>query len=60
MLANQGDELIGCDQKCNCIDKSKQSQNDKSRQPIGIPSCEESLENASLLLILEFCLPAGN
>ena len=36
MLANQRNELVCCDQKCDCIDKSKQSQNDKSRQPIGI------------------------
>ena len=36
MLANEWDELVCRDQKCNCIDKSKQSQDDKSRQPIGI------------------------
>ena len=36
MLANQWNELVRRDQKCDCIDKSKQSQNDKPRQPIGI------------------------
>ena len=36
MLANEWDELVGRDQKSNCVDKSKQSQNDKPRQPIGI------------------------
>ena len=47
MLANQRDELVGRDQKCDCIDKPKQSQNDESRQPIGISECEKPLENPS-------------
>src|SRR4029077_187958 len=45
MLANERDELVGGDEKCDCIDKSKQSQNDKPRQPIGISQREEALKH---------------
>ena len=47
MLANEWDELVGRDQKCNYVDKSKQSQNDKPRQPIGISQREESFDRIS-------------
>src|ERR1700758_575575 len=43
MLANERDDLVGCDQKCNCVDKPKQSQNEKPRQPIRISQREKTL-----------------
>ena len=47
MVANKWDELVSRDQKRNCVDKSKQSQNDKARQPIGISQREESFDRIS-------------
>ena len=47
MLANERDELVGCNQKCNCVHNSKQSQNDKARQPIGISQREETLKQGA-------------
>src|SRR4029077_12681653 len=52
MLANQRDELVGCDQECNCIDKPKQSQNNKPRQPIGISKREETLKHILVIHLL--------
>src|SRR5436189_6263456 len=46
-LTNERDELVGCDQKCDCIDKSKQPQNDKPRQPIGISQREKPFNRIS-------------
>ena len=54
MLANQRDELVCRDQECDCIDKSKQSQNDKPRQPIGISQREEPFDQIS-----QFMRPHG-
>ena len=54
MLANEWDELVGRDQKCNCVDKAKQSQNDKPRQPIGISQREEPFDQIS-----QFMRPHG-
>ncbi len=54
MLANERDELVGCDQKCDCIDKSKQSQNDKPRQPIGISQRKKLFDQIS-----QFMRPHG-
>src|SRR5262245_15904478 len=56
MLANQWDKLVGRDQECDCIDKSKQSQNDKPCQPIGISLRKEFLENAFVLSHSEILL----
>src|SRR5262249_22220874 len=44
MLANQRNELVGCDQKCDCVDKPQQAQDDKSRQPVGISQREKTLK----------------
>src|SRR5262249_26724487 len=49
MLANERDELVGCDQKCNYIDKPKQSQNDKSRQPIRISQRGKTLKHVLVI-----------
>src|ERR1051325_5125515 len=45
MLANERDELVGGDEECDCIDKPEQSQNDESRQPIGISQREKSFDS---------------
>src|SRR5213075_2655201 len=46
MAANQRNQLICRDQKCDRIYKSNQSQNHKSSQPIRISGCEKFFENA--------------
>src|SRR6266480_4632164 len=46
MAANQRNQLICRDQKCDRIYKSNQSQNHKSSQPIRISRCEKFFENA--------------
>ena len=47
MLANEWDELVRCNQKCNGIDKSKQPQDDKSGQPVGISQRKELFDRIS-------------
>jgi hypothetical protein len=44
MLANQWDELLCGNQKRNCVNKTKQPQNDETRQPIRISQREELFE----------------
>src|SRR5439155_13329422 len=46
MAANQRNQLICRDQKCDRIYKSNESQNHKSSQPIRISRCEKFFENA--------------
>src|SRR5438128_7782984 len=48
MLPNQWDELLRSNQKRHRINKTKQPQNDESRQPIGISRGEELLNNIFL------------
>ena len=50
MFANQWNQLVCRDQECNCIDKSKQSQNDKPRQPIGISELKKLLDEISQIM----------
>ena len=49
MLAYQWDELLGSNQKRNCINETQQSQNNESRQPIGISACEKLLEKILII-----------
>ena len=49
MLAHQGDELLGGNEKRNRINETQQSQNNKSRQPIGVSACEKLVEDAFVI-----------
>jgi hypothetical protein len=52
MLANQRNQLVCRDQKCDRIYKPNQSQNDKPRQPIGISKREETRKNILVIHLL--------
>lgn len=47
VFADQWHELLRRDQKCNCVNESKQSQNNKAREPIRI-SAGKKLPNKSV------------
>src|SRR6266542_1833193 len=49
MLAHQGDELLGGNEKRNRINETQQSQNNKSRQPIGVSACEKLIEDVLVI-----------
>jgi hypothetical protein len=53
MLADQGHELLCRDQKCNCVNKTEQPQNNKPRQPIIILPPVKSFSKKSLFVIGE-------
>src|SRR2546430_4388071 len=44
MLPNQRNQLLRSYQKSDCVNKTKQPQNYKTRQPIGISQCKETLK----------------
>jgi hypothetical protein len=44
VLAHQRDELLGGNEKRNRINETEQSQNNETRQPIGISACEKFLK----------------
>lgn len=56
MLTNQRNELVGCNQESYRIDKSKQPQNDKARQPIGVSEREKVFQNSIGIHEIETCL----
>jgi len=45
MFADERDELLCCDQKGNCINKTKQAQNSEPGEPIRIPAMEKFSED---------------
>ena len=57
MLANKRYELIGCDEKCNRINKAEQPQDDKSGQPIGVSECGKLFEKAVVVHNDTLCVP---
>src|SRR5437762_5857499 len=44
MFADEGNELLCRDQKCDCVNKTEHPQNDKTSQPIRIPAREKFFE----------------
>jgi hypothetical protein len=49
MPADEGNELIGCDQKRNRINKAKQPQNNEPRQPVRVSGSEKFLKDVFLI-----------
>ena len=49
MLAHQRDQLLGGNEKRNHINETEESQNNKSRQPIGISVREKLLEEILII-----------
>src|SRR6266581_4847919 len=56
MFADQWEELLCGNQKCNRVNKTQQSQNDESRQPIRVSECEKFFEK--VLVIHRSDIPA--
>src|SRR5438067_3142007 len=44
-MTNQRHQLSGCHEECDCVNKSEQSENDESGQPIGISAHEKFLDD---------------
>jgi hypothetical protein len=49
MLPNERNQLLRRYQKSDCVNKTKQPQNYKTRQPIGISQCKETLKRILLI-----------
>src|SRR6267378_5560216 len=48
-MTNQGHQLSGRHEECDCVNKSEQTQNNESRQPIGISLGEKFLEDVFVI-----------
>src|SRR5437763_3716725 len=44
MLADERNELLRCNEKCDCVNETKQSENNESGEPIGIAAMEKHSE----------------
>src|SRR5436305_10292624 len=49
MLPNERNQLLRRYHKSDCVNKTKQPQNYKARQPIGISQCKETLKRILLI-----------
>src|SRR5216110_1317528 len=48
-MTDQRHQLSGCHEECDCVNKSEQSENDESGQPIGISAREKFLEDVFVI-----------